>query len=245
MSAVTLRVRRHDPESGRAPHWQEYTLDAAGSGTVLSLLNRIRSEVDSTLVFRRSCEQGACGSDAMVINGRNGLACRTLVSGLGRRIDVAPLPGLPVIRDLVVDMGPFFASYRSVSPYLIDDGRPPGDGERRQSPEAKERFDNSTGCILCAACTTSCPVFQRRDEYLGPAALVAAHRFIYDDRDTGDAARRAVVAELDGAMGCRTALTCTDVCPRGVEVSRAVAEVKQWVANPRVADRRPTSGDAT
>jgi succinate dehydrogenase / fumarate reductase iron-sulfur subunit len=226
---VPVRVRRYHPDTGEGPAWREYLVPVIPPGTVLGLLNHIKHRMDPTLVFRRPCEQGACGSDAMSINGRNRLACRTLVRDLGRRVEIAPLPGLPVIRDLIVDMRPFFEHYTSVSPYLVADAAPAGQ-ERLQSPADKARYDNSTACILCAACTSSCPVFRRRGDFVGPAALVAAHRFLFDSRDSGDERRYPAVAELTGALGCRTAFACTDVCPRGVEVTRAIAEVKGWVA---------------
>lgn len=227
---IRVRVRRYHPESGDKAAWREYLVPVTPPGTVLGLLTHIKHRIDPTLVFRRSCEQGACGSDAMSINGRNRLACRTLVRDLGRRVEVAPLPGLPVIRDLVVDMRPFFDHYTSVSPYLVAGEPAPEGRERLQSPAEKARYDNSTACIMCAACTSSCPVFRRRDSFVGPAALVAAHRFLFDSRDAGGERRYPVVAELTGALGCRTAFACTDACPRGVEVTRAIAEVKRWVA---------------
>ncbi|TDB83014.1 succinate dehydrogenase iron-sulfur subunit [Actinomadura sp. KC216] len=237
---VEVRVLRYDPESDRS-EWRAYDVPLRAPGTVLGLLHHIKEEIDPTLVFRRSCEQGVCGSDAMSIDGRNRLACRTLVDDPSRTISVAPLPGLPVVRDLIVDMRPFYDNYKSVAPYLIGAGPAPEGRERLQSPEEKARFDNSTGCILCAACTTTCPVFRRRDTYAGPAALVAAHRFIFDSRDAGDDVRYPLVAHLDGAFGCRTAFSCTDACPRGVEVTRAIAEVKRWAVrhgSGREEDRR-------
>jgi succinate dehydrogenase / fumarate reductase iron-sulfur subunit len=230
---LTIRVRRADPEREAAPFWQTYSVPAQVGATVLAALNHIKNHLDPSLVFRRSCEQGVCGSDAMVINGRNRLACRTLLADVGSEITIVPLPGLPIIRDLVVDMTPFFANYRAVSPYLISDRPAPQGAERLQSPEAKARYENSTSCILCGACSSSCPVFQRGGDYIGPAALVAAHRFLFDDRDDGGPLRKPVVADLDGALGCRTAFSCTEVCPRGVHVTRAVAEVKEWIRRGR------------
>ena len=167
---------------------------------VLDLLHKVKYEVDGSLTFRRSCAHGVCGSDAMLINGRNRLACKIRVEQLGRRrISVAPLPGLPVIKDLVVDMDGFFAKYRSVQPFLITDGPPPT-RERRQSPEERARYDDTTKCILCAACTSSCPSFWAQPSYVGPAAIVQAHRFIFDSRDEGADERLEILADQDGRV---------------------------------------------
>jgi len=166
------------------PHWQEFRIEAEPNDRVLDLLHIIRDEHDGTLAFRRSCGHGICGSDAMVINGKNRLACKTLVKDLRQPITIEPLRGFRVIKDLVVDMEPFFAKYRRVMPYLIND-EPPPEKERYQSPEERERFDDTTKCILCACCTTGCPVFWVNGEFLGPAAFVAAHRFVFDSRDRG------------------------------------------------------------
>ncbi len=164
----------------------------------------------------------------MVINGENALACKLLVKDAGDPIVIEPIRGLPVIRDLIVDMVPFFESYRSVMPYLINDDPAP-DAERLQTPEQRERYDDTTKCILCAACTTSCPIFWTNDEYLGPAAIVNAHRFIFDSRDHAATERMAVLAEKDGAFRCRTAFNCTEACPRDIHVTRAIEEVKRAV----------------
>ncbi len=151
---------------------------------MLDLLEMVKGHDDGTLSFRRSCAHGVCGSDAMRINGQNHLACKTLVRDVGDKITVEPLLGLKVIKDLIVDMEPFFDNYKKVLPYFINDSPLPADGkERLQSPEQRARFDETTKCILCAACTTSCPSFWASDDYLGPAALVTAHRFIFDSRD--------------------------------------------------------------
>ncbi|MGH9183612.1 MAG: succinate dehydrogenase iron-sulfur subunit [Acidimicrobiales bacterium] len=230
---VHLRVKRWDPERDTRPHWQEFVLDeVAGTEQVLDLLHRVRWFHDGTLSFRRSCGHGVCGSDAMVINGENRLACAVLVADLGPEITVEAIRGLPVIKDLVVDMEPFFAQYRSVLPYLIaaDD---PGHTERRQGPEERARYDDTTKCILCAACTTACPIYWGNRSYVGPAAIVQAHRFIFDSRDQGAAERLDVLNERSGVWRCRTAFSCTSACPRGIQVTRAISEVKLAL----VADR--------
>ena len=181
---VRLRILRYDPERDPKPHWEEYTVEAEPTEPLLDLLHTVKWHHDGSLTFRRSCAHGVCGSDAMLINGRNRLACKIRVDQLGRKISIAPLPGLKVIKDLVVDMDEFFAKYRSVMPFQIDDGVMPA-RERRQSQADRERYDDTTKCILCAACTSSCPSFWAQDSYVGPAAIVNAHRFIFDTRDAG------------------------------------------------------------
>ena len=156
---VDLRVLRFDPERDTKPHWESYQVEADHQmDRVLDLLHRVKYEQDGTLTFRRSCAHGVCGSDAMLINGRNRLACKVRLEHVGRKVTIAPLPGLPVVKDLVVDMDGFFAKLRSVQPFLVNDSPAP-ERERRQSPEDRARFDDTTKCILCAACTTSCPSF--------------------------------------------------------------------------------------
>ena len=201
--------------------------------TVLDLLHRVKWEIDGTLALRRSCGHGVCGSDAMRINGANALACKTLVSRLAESgaqtisIQVEPILGLPVEKDLIVNMEPFFEHYRSVLPYLVNNDPVPADGrERLQSPEDRARFDDTTKCILCAACTSSCPSFWANDRYVGPAAIVQAHRFIFDTRDQATTERLQVVGDSFGVWRCRTIFNCTNACPRDIEVTKAIAEVK-------------------
>jgi succinate dehydrogenase / fumarate reductase iron-sulfur subunit len=164
----------------------------------------------------------------MMINGKNMLACKTLVHQVAPTVTVEPIRGLPVLKDLIVDMEPFFDGYRSVLPYLIDDGSVP-DKERRQSPEERHRFDDTTKCILCAACTTSCPIFWGDEAYVGPAAIVNAHRFIYDSRDEGARERLKILSEKTGVFRCRTTFNCTEACPRGIEVTKAIQDVKRSI----------------
>jgi succinate dehydrogenase / fumarate reductase iron-sulfur subunit len=223
---ITVRVKRFDPETDKRPNWQEYTLDVDPTERVLDVLNEIKWEQAGSLAFRRSCAHGICGSDAMVINGTNRLACKVLVKDLGDTITVEPIRGLPVLKDLIVDMEPFFDSYKSVLPYFINDEQAPST-ERLQSPEDREVFDATTKCILCAACTTSCPVFWTNGRYIGPAAIVNAHRFIFDSRDTGSSERLGVLNGLNGLWRCRTAYNCTEACPRGIPVTQAIEEVKR------------------
>jgi succinate dehydrogenase / fumarate reductase iron-sulfur subunit len=225
---VQLRILRYDPERDAKPHWEQYGVETEPTAPLLDLLHKVKWHQDGSLTFRRSCAHGVCGSDAMLVNGRNRLACKIRVDQLGSRISIAPLPGLRVIKDLVVDMDDFFAKYRSVLPFQVDEGPMPA-RERRQSPEARARYDDTTKCILCAACTTSCPSFWARDSYVGPAAIVNAHRFIFDDRDAGSEERLEILADADGVWRCRTIFNCTDACPRGIEITRAILEVSSAI----------------
>ena len=232
-SDVTLRIRRFNPEADAEPHWEEYTVSAEPSDRVLDLLHQVKWYQDGSLTFRRSCAHGVCGSDAMLINGRNRLACEYLVRDAGSRISVEPIPALPVIKDLLVDMEPFFDQYRSVMPWLVNDD-PVEDGrERRQSPEDRERYEDTSRCILCAACTTSCPVFWGDHAYVGPAAIVNAHRFITDSRDHAHEERLEIMADANGVWRCRTVFNCVEACPRGINVTGAIFEVIQEIERQR------------
>jgi succinate dehydrogenase / fumarate reductase iron-sulfur subunit len=231
---VTLRIRRFNPETDQASHLETYEIpDASPMDRVLDLLHWVKWNVDGSLVFRRSCAHGICGSDAMLINGVNRLACKVLVREVGNQVTVEPLRGLPVARDLAVDMEPFFASYRAMLPFLIND-EPTPDRERPQSPAERARYDDTTKCILCAACTSSCPVFWADEEYFGPAAIVNAHRFIFDSRDRGAAQRLEVLNDKEGVWRCRTIFNCTDACPRGIKITQAIQEVKRALLFRRV-----------
>ena len=232
---VTFRIRRFLPEHDSEPHWEDYTVALFPTDRVLTALENIKGELDGTLSFRRSCGHGICGSDAMRINGRNRLACKTLVKDLDtdKPITVEAIKGLSVEKDLIVDMEPFFAAYRQVLPFLIPEGHEPS-RERLQSADDRARFDDTTKCILCAACTTSCPVYWTDDQYFGPAAIVAAHRFIFDSRDSGFEQRLEVLNDKEGVWRCRTTFNCTDACPRGIEVTKAIQEVKRALIFRRV-----------
>ena len=230
---VHLRVKRYNPETDKRPHWQEFEVEAEPTDRVLDTLHTVKWTVDGTLTFRRSCAHGVCGSDAMVINGANGLACVQLIQDVGTSISLEPIRGLPVIKDLVVDMEPFFAQYRSVLPYLINSDEP-GYKERLQSPEDRERFDDTTKCILCACCTTSCPVYWGNSDYVGPAAIVNAHRFIFDSRDQGAEQRLDILNQRSGVWRCRTVFNCSECCPRGIKVTEAIEEIKRAILYDRV-----------
>jgi succinate dehydrogenase / fumarate reductase iron-sulfur subunit len=231
---ITLRIRRFNPEEHPEPVWVDYQLQADPKERVLDALHRVKWEQDGTLTFRRSCAHGVCGSDAMRINGRNRLACKTLIKDVApeKPITIEAIKGLAVLKDLVVDMEPFFQAYRDVKPFLITTGNEPT-RERLQSAEERERFDDTTKCILCAACTTSCPVFWNDGQYFGPAAIVNAHRFIFDSRDEGGEERLEILNDREGVWRCRTTFNCTEACPRGIEITKAIAEVKRALVTRR------------
>lgn len=223
---VKLKIRRFNPETDKKAWWGKYEVEVEPTDRLLDVLHYVKWYQDGTLTLRRSCAHGICGSDAVRINGRNRLACKVLVKDVGRKITVEPILGLPVIKDLVVDMEPFMAHYRSVMPYLINDEPAPAT-ERLQSIEERERFDDTTKCILCAACITACPSFWAKGEFVGPAAIVQAHRFIFDSRDRASQGRLNILAKPDGVWRCRTIYNCTEACPRDIQVTQAIAEVKK------------------
>ncbi len=233
---VTLKIFRYNPERDAKPHYETYQVQAEPTDRILDLLEYVKGYQDGTLTFRRSCAHGICGSDAMRINGRNLLACKVLLQDIGTtNITIEPLIGLRVLKDLLVDMEPFFDHYRSLLPYFMNEAVPEDGKEHLQSPEDRERFDDTTKCILCAACTTSCPSFWSNGEYVGPAAIVNAHRFIFDSRDQGAAERLALLNEQMGVWRCRTAFNCTEACPREIRVTQAIAEVKRAITTGRLA----------
>jgi succinate dehydrogenase / fumarate reductase, iron-sulfur subunit len=225
---ITVRIKRYNPEVREDPWWDEFELEMEPSDRVLDVLHEVKWHHDGTLALRRSCAHGICGSDAMLINGKNDLACKVLVKEVAPKVTVEPIRGLQPLKDLIVDMEPFFEGYRKMLPYLITDDAAP-DRERPQSPEERERFDDTTKCILCAACTTSCPIFWGDEGYVGPAAIVNAHRFIFDSRDEGGRQRLEILGEKSGVFRCRTTFNCTEACPRGIKVTQAIQEVKRAI----------------
>jgi succinate dehydrogenase / fumarate reductase, iron-sulfur subunit len=228
MASATIRILRYNPEIDEQPHQQDFDVVVDPTDRVLDALNSIKWYQDGTLTFRRSCAHGICGSDAMRINGANRLACKVLMRDVGGQVTVEPLMGFRVIKDLVVDMEPFFAQFRSVLPYFISEGTVPF-RERTQSVDERERFDDTTKCILCAACTTSCPSFWANDQFVGPAAIVNAHRFIFDSRDTAATQRLDILNSRDGVWRCRTIFNCTEACPREIKITKAIGEVKKAI----------------
>ena len=223
---VHFRIKRFDPTTDAKPSFKEYDVELEPTDRVLDGLNKIKWEQDGTLTYRRSCAHGVCGSDAMRINGRNRLACTLLVRDAGSKLTVEPLLGMTVIKDLVVDMDQFFRKYREVKPYLINHDPAPM-VERLQSPEQRAVFDDTTKCILCAACTTSCPPYWANKEFVGPASIVNAHRFIFDSRDQGAAERLDILNQREGVWRCRTVFNCTEACPRHIKITQAIEDVKR------------------
>jgi len=234
MQQITLKLFRYNPETDKKPHYDTFKVDAEPTDRVLDLLEKVKGYQDGTLSFRRSCAHGVCGSCAMRINGENRLACKTLIQDLGtKKITVEPILGLSVLKDMIVDMDPFFEHYKSVMPYFVNDEPPPA-RERLQSPEERARFDDTTKCILCGACTTSCPSFWANEKYVGPAAIVNAHRFIFDSRDRAAAERLKILNDQFGVYPCHTIFNCTKACPREIQVTKAIGEVKKAIATGRV-----------
>jgi len=236
---VLLRIRRSNPASNEAPRWDEFVADLEPADRVLDALRYVKWYLDGTLTFRSSCAQGICGSDGMRINGRNRLACKTLLRDVRQPITIEPMYGLQVIKDLVVDMKPFFGQYRSILPYLVNSDPAP-EKERLQSQAQREIFDDSTKCILCACCTTSCPSYWANGAYVGPMAIVQAHRFLFDSRDQATERRLAIMSQPDGVWRCRTIFNCTEACPRGIEITRRIDEVRRALSfgMPRVVKDR-------
>ena len=224
---MKFKIYRYNPEKDAKPYVQEYALENVAPGTMLlAALLRIKDEQDETLSFRRSCGEGVCGSDGMNINGVNGLACITSLESLKQPIEIKPLPGLPVIRDLIIDMDQFYKQYRAVKPYLIVNDPMP-EVELAQTPEQREQLDGLYECVLCACCTTSCPSFWwNPDKFLGPAALLQASRFIEDSRDQALEKR---LEDLEGPFKlfrCHTIMNCVHVCPKGLNPTKAIGRIK-------------------
>ena len=233
MMQISFKILRFNPERDSKPHWETYPVDLEPTDRVLDGLEAVKNRLDGTLSLRRSCAHGVCGSDAMMINGRNRLACKMLIRDVQQPITVEPMRGFKVLKDLIVDMEGFFSKYRRVQPYLIEK-EPAPEKERLQSPKDRERFDDTTKCILCGACTTSCPSFWANPDYVGPAAIVQAHRFLLDSRDQGKEERLSVLNTHDGVWRCRTIFNCVEACPRGINVTKAIAEVKQAIVRGKV-----------
>jgi succinate dehydrogenase / fumarate reductase, iron-sulfur subunit len=223
---MKFRIYRYNPETGARPTMQDYELNIeAGDKMLLDALMLIK-EQDDSLSLRKSCREGVCGSDAVNINGRNGLACITPLSGLTQPIELRPLPGLPVIRDLVVDMTQFFKQYHSIKPYLVNNDPPP-ETERLQSPAQRAELDGLYECILCACCTTACPSFWwNPDKFVGPAGLLQAYRFIADSRDQVTSERLDNLEDPYRLFRCHTIMNCVDVCPKELNPTGAIGKIK-------------------
>lgn len=232
---MRFSIYRYDPEGDRAPAMQAFELHGLEEGMMLrDALLRIKAEQDETLTFRHSCGEGVCGSDALNINGRNGLACITPLEGLGETVEVRPLPGMPVIRDLVVDMSGFYHHYREVKPYLIRH-EPEPEVELLQSPEERDRLDGLYECILCGSCSTACPSYWwNPDKFRGPAALLQAWRFLADSRDQVTAKRLEALEGPYKLFRCHSIMSCADVCPKGLNPTRAIGLIKQLMLKRQV-----------
>lgn len=226
---MRFSIYRYDPDKDDKPYMQDYDIALQPSDRMLlDALVRIKS-VDDSLSLRRSCREGVCGSDAMNINGRNGLACTTPVSGLREPVELRPLPGLPVIRDLIVDMTQFFKQYHSIKPYLINNDPPP-ETERLQSPEERAKLDGAYECILCACCTTACPSFWwNPDKFVGPAGLLQAYRFLADSRDQASAERLDNLEDPYRLFRCHSIMNCVDACPKGLNPTNAIGKIKDMM----------------
>ena len=225
----TFRIYRFDPTSGENPRVDTFELGIKSCGPmVLDALIQIKGSVDSSLTFRRSCREGICGSCAMNINGVNRLACTTSMQDLGSEVRIYPLPHMPVVKDLVPDLTQFYAQYASVQPWLKTQTPPPPDRERLQSKEEQEKIDRPAACILCACCSTACPSYWwNSDRFLGPAALLAAYRWIIDSRDEETGERLEQLEDPFRLYRCHTIMNCTDVCPKDLNPARAIAEIKK------------------
>lgn len=223
---VTVEIWRYDPVTEES-HFDSFVREADPTERVLDVMLAIKDEDDGSVAFRKSCAHGVCGSDAMEINGLNRLACQVLIQDLETDlIRIRPLKGMKVLRDLIVDMDPFFEGLKQVQPYFIPAEEAPAT-EYRQSIDERAAFDDTTKCIMCGACTTSCPSFWSNDAYLGPAAFVKAHRFIMDSRDGGEQERLDLITDKDGLWRCHSIYNCTDICPRDIKITSAISSLKR------------------
>ncbi|WKE67070.1 succinate dehydrogenase iron-sulfur subunit [Gallaecimonas kandeliae] len=228
---VKFSVYRYNPDIDTKPRMQDYELDVA-EGSDMMVLDALilLKEQDPTLSFRRSCREGVCGSDGVNMNGKNGLACITPLSALGNKAVIRPLPGLPVVRDLVVDMGQFYTQWEKVKPFLLNDAKQPPAREFLQSPEEREKLDGLYECILCACCSTSCPSFWwNPDKFIGPAGLLAAYRWLADSRDTATEERLSDLEDPFSVFRCHGIMNCVNVCPKGLNPTKAIGHIKSML----------------
>lgn len=227
-----LNIQRFNPDTDETPYYQAYTVEANPNERLLDALMQVKRFRDGSLGFRKSCAHGVCGSDAMRINGVDGLACKTLVKEVvakeGDTVTLEPLRYLPVQRDLIVDQATFFKKYRSVKPFLINE-EPVAEKERYQSQDQRMQFDDATNCILCASCYSACPILSENDRFLGPAAIAQAYRFNADTRDRGFDERLPVLDDEDGAWPCRNHFKCTESCPRGILITKYINQTKRMI----------------
>lgn len=237
---IVLRIKRTNPQEGGAPAFQDYRVPVEPTDRILDALMFVKRNLDSTLAFRKSCAHGICGSDAMTINGTERLACKTLVQDVATDEDavvtIEPLRSLPVQRDLMVDYTRFFEAYRVVKPFLFPVSKVER-GENLQSPEDRKKFDDATKCILCASCQSACPVILEGTDFIGPAAIVQAARFVFDSRDEGIEPRLDVLDADNGVWPCDNHLECTRVCPRGIKVTKNINLTKRAIKALKEHDR--------
>lgn len=231
---LKFKIFRFDPKTDEKSYYRTYDVKAQPTDRILDCLNRIRWEQDPTLSYRMSCAHGVCGSDGMRIDGMSSLACQKLVKDFkeGEEILIEPLSVFIVVKDLIVDLNPFFEKYNSIKPYLIT-RTPPPDKERLQTPEENKLYDEAIRCILCACCTASCPINQQKETegYVGPAALVRAFRYLFDSRDGGADERIALLDNKNGAWGCQTRFWCTKVCPKEIPVTQKINQIKKRISD--------------
>jgi len=229
--SITVKILRYQPEEDRKPHWQTFRLDVPEDSTILDILNEVHWYHNGTLAYRRSCRSAICGSCAMKVNGRNVLACETPMHQFkGNILKIEPLPGFPIIKDLVVDMEGFFKKMNRVKPYMILK-KPVPDKEFHQSPEEFSRIRESAYCILCGACTSSCPSLWANENYLGPAALLKAYRFIFDSRDDGTDERLDIINDRNGLWRCHTIFNCMEACPKHINITDCISRLKTRVVD--------------
>lgn len=228
MSMMTVSIYRYNPDQDKKPYMKDYQVDLSEiRGTMLlNILEHLKETQDATLSFRRSCREGVCGSDGMNINGVNGLACITQINQLPKKVTIRPLPGFPVIRDLVVDMSQFYQQYEKTQPYLQNDENLPA-RERLQSPEDRAKLDGLYECILCACCSAACPSYWwNPDKFIGPSGLLTAYRFIADSRDTHTKERLEKLKDPFSVFRCRTIMNCASVCPKGLNPTEAIRKLR-------------------
>src|SRR5512135_2626462 len=226
MKRYKFKIKRFDPEKDRSPRWEAYILEMDPFERLLDGLTKIKDEMDGSLTFRRSCAHGICGSCAMKINGKNRLACQTLSKEMPETISFEPLPALPVIKDLVVDMDPFFEKKQEIMPFLINK-EPPPERERLQYPVDQHKILQAITCIMCGCCTSSCPVYWADKEYLGPAAILKAARFILDTRDRAADERLKALCRNHGIWRCHSIYNCVEVCPKGIDITGHISRMKR------------------
>ena len=226
MQKYKFRIKRFNPEKDPNPRWEDFSLEMEPAERLLDGLIKIKESMDGSLTFRKSCAHGICGSCAMKIDGKNALACQTLIKDVNHTVTIEPIPSLPVIKDLVVDMDPFFGKNEKVLPYLINN-EPPPERERLQSSEDQEKILQAITCIMCGCCTSSCPVYWADKEYLGPSALLKAARFIFDTRDRALAERLNSITNDHGLWRCHSIYNCVEVCPKEIDITGYISKLKR------------------